>query len=199
MNLLFTLLALAMTWGFDDGKAGKPPTGFEFGAAEEGATGKWILREEPGTKGLVLSQEDETDDRYTVAVAKGTAFKDVRLRAKIKTRAGGYQAAGVVWRLKDPNNYYVARINPDEENINLYMFKGGKRHKLAGVSSKVLKPATWHTLLVEQKGPAIVVKVDGKTIIEHKDETFATPGKVGLWVKDDTVARFDDFQVEALK
>ena len=199
MNLLFTLLALAMSWGFDEGKAGKPPADFEFGAAAEGATGKWLLREEPGIKGLVLSQEDESDDRYAVAVAKGTSFKDVRLTTKVKTRAGGYQAAGVVWRLKDPNNYYAARINPEEENINLYMLKGGKRHKLAGTASKAIKPGTWHTLAVEQKGPAIVVKVDGKTVLEHKDETFTQPGKVGFWVKDDTVARFDELKVEALK
>src|SRR5689334_14894849 len=106
MHFALTLLLLSARWGFDDGKAGSPPPGFSFAAAEKGAVGKWVLRQE--AKGLVLAQEDKTDDRYAVAVAGDQSFKDVNLSARIKTQAGGYQAAGVVWRLKDADNYYVA-------------------------------------------------------------------------------------------
>jgi hypothetical protein len=197
MHLVLSLVLLSARWGFDDGKAGVAPAGFVFGAAEKGAAGKWVLRKE--ATGLVLVQEDKTDDRYAVAVAGDQAFQDVKLSARIKTEAGGYQAAGVVWRLQDPDNYYVARINPDEENVNLFIFVAGKRKKLAGVASKALKPGAWHTLLVEHVGPAITVSVDGKKLIEAQDTTYAKPGKVGLWVKDDTVARFDDLQAEAAK
>ena len=201
MHLVLSLVLLSARWGFDDGKAGNAPTGFVFGAAEKGAAGKWVLRQETsgGAKGLVLAQEDKTDDRYAVAVAGDQAFGDVKVSARIKTEAGGYQAAGVAWRLQDPDNYYVARINPDEANVNLFVFVAGKRKKLAGVDNKALKPGTWHTLAVEHIGPAITVLVDGKKLIEAKDTTYAKPGKVGLWVKDDTVARFDDLQAEAPK
>jgi hypothetical protein len=209
MSWVLTLAVLAGSWSFDEGKAGSPPSGFAFAAAEKGAAGKWVLRQAVGGdgksdgkaagKGLVLVQEDKTDDRYAVAVAGEQAFGDVKLSARIKTQAGGYQAAGVVWRLKDPDNYYVARINPEEENVNLYVFVGGKRRKLAGVSSTAIKPGTWHTLSVEHVGPAIVVSVDGKKLFDAKDTTLAQTGKVGLWVKDDTVAQFDDLAAEPAK
>ncbi len=205
MSLVVTLVLFAASWGFDDGKAGSPPNGFAFAATEKGAVGKWVLRPASGAdgksvgKGLVLSQEDKTDDRYTVAVAGDQAFGDLKLSARIKTQAGGYQAAGVVWRLQDPDNYYVARINPEEENINLYVFVGGKRRKLAGVATTAIKPGTWHTLTVEHVGTAITVSVDGKKQFDAKDTTLAQTGKVGVWVKDDTVAQFDDLAAEPTK
>jgi hypothetical protein len=201
MHLLLTLVLLSARWGFDDGKAGSPPAGFVFGAAEKGASGKWVLRPAAkGTeKGMVLVQEDKTDDRYAVAIAGTDAFQDVKVSARIKTEAGGYQAAGIAWRVQDPDNYYVARINPDEENVNLFVFVGGKRRKLAGIPTKALKAGSWHTLAVEHVGSAITVSVDGKKLIEAKDATYAQPGKVGLWVKDDTVAQFDDLEAAPAK
>ena len=181
MNLLLTLVLLSARWGFDDGKTGSPPSGFTFGAAEKGPGGKWVLRPDgdgkAGKEGLVLAQEDKTDDRYAVAVAGDSTFQDVKISARIKTQAGGYQAAGVVWRLKDPDNYYVARINPEEANVNLFVFVGGKRRKLAGVPSTTIKADTWHTLAVEHVGPAIVVSVDGKKLIDAKDTTYARPAR----------------------
>ena len=199
MHIFLTLVLLSARWGFDDGKAGDPPRGFSFGAAEKGAAGKWVLRKGVDCKGLVLAQEDKTDDRYAVAVAGDQAPGDVKVSARIKTTAGGYQAAGVVWRLKDPDNYYVARINPDEQNVNLFVFVGAKRRKLAGVPSKKLKPGTWHSLVVEHVGPAITVRVDGEKLIEAKDTTYPQAGKVGVWVKDDTVAEFDDLEAQPAK
>jgi hypothetical protein len=199
MSLVLTLVVLAGSWGFDDGKAGSPPTGFTFAAAEKGAVGKWVLRPTDAGKGLVLVQEDKTDDRYAVAVAGEPALQDLKISARIKTKAGGYQAAGVVWRLQDPDNYYVARINPEEENVNLFVFVAGKRRKLAGIPSKAIKPDTWHTLAVEHVGSTITVSVDGKKVLDAKDTTLAKTGKVGLWVKDDTVAQFDDLAAEATK
>jgi hypothetical protein len=197
MHITLTLLLFTARWGFDDGQAGKPPSGFTFGAAEKGAAGKWVLRK--ADKGLALVQEDKTDDRYAVAVAGEQAFQDTKVSARIKTQAGGYQAAGVVWRLQDADNYYVARINPDEENVNLFVFVAGKRKKLAGVPSKALKAGNWHTLAVQHVGPSIVVTVDGVKLIEAQDSTHAKAGKVGLWVKDDTVAQFDDLDAQPAK
>lgn len=197
MYIALTLLLLSARWGFDDGQAGKAPAGFTFGAAEKGAAGKWVLRK--GDKGLVLAQEDKTDDRYAVAVAGEQTFQDTNVSARIKTQAGGYQAAGVVWRLQDANNYYVARINPEEENVNLFVFVNGKRTKLAGVPTKALKSGSWHTLAVTHVGADIVVNVDGVKVIEAKDTTYAKAGKVGVWVKDATVAQFDDIEAQDAK
>ena len=37
------------------------------------------------------------------------------------------QATGLVWRYKDPDNYYIARTNALEDNVVLYKILGGKR------------------------------------------------------------------------
>jgi hypothetical protein len=79
------------------------------------------------------------------------------------------------------------------------VFVGGKRRKLAGIPSTAIKPDTGHTLAVEHVGSTITVSVDGKKVIDAKDTTLAKTGKVGLWVKDDTVAQFDDLAAEAAK
>jgi hypothetical protein len=124
-----------------------------------------------------------------------SSFRDVRLSARVKT-LGGYQGAGVVWRYKDPNHYYVARINPEEGNVRVDVVVEGKRRKLGMTDLKDLKTGVWHTLAVEHKGAAITVKVGDKVVIEATDETLAQAGRVGLWIKDDTLAQFDDLDVE---
>ena len=48
-------------------------------------------------------------------------------------------------------------------------------------------------------GRQITVSVDGKKVMDAKDTTYAKTGKVGLWVKDDTVAQFDDLTAAPAK
>ena len=37
------------------------------------------------------------------------------------------QAAGLVWRYTDPDNYYVVRANALEDNVVLYKVEKGRR------------------------------------------------------------------------
>lgn len=46
----------------------------------------------------------------------------------LKTNAGKKdQGGGIVWRYQDANNYYIARVNPLEDNFRVYKFVAGKR------------------------------------------------------------------------
>lgn len=47
------------------------------------------------------------------------------------------QAGGVVWRLKDANNYYIARANALEDNVTIYHVVAGRRTEKGRARVKV--------------------------------------------------------------
>ena len=97
---------------------------------------------------------------YPLALRDGTSIKDGFAEVKFKALAGSEdRAAGLVWRAKDADNYYVVRANALEDNVVLYKTVGGARSPLdivgrkGGYGVKVAVPANqWHTLRVEFAG-----------------------------------------------
>ena len=57
----------------------------------------------------------------------------------------------------------------------------------------------WHELTVEVRGDHFEISWDGQKVIDVRDHTFSTPGKVGVWTKADSVTYFDDLSVEPLQ
>jgi hypothetical protein len=106
----------------------------------------------------------------------------VSVEVKYKAIAGSVdQAGGIVLRYR-PENYYIARANALEDNIDLFKTVDGKRLKLAEFPIKVTGKE-WHTLGFTAKGAHLTVTFDGKVAGEADDTTFPGPGKVGLWTK----------------
>ena len=102
-----------------------------------------------------------------------------------------------MWRYKDAGNYYVARMNPLEDNYRVYKVVAGKRTQLGSVDVKV--PAgQWHTLRVVQKADRIQCYLDGKSQLDVKDDTFPDAGKIGLWTKADAQTDFADLKAKGL-
>jgi len=104
------------------------------------------------------------------------------------------QGCGLVFRLKDPDNYYIARANALEDNVRLYHVVKGSRRQFAGWNGKV-SSGTWHDLAVEVVGDHFQVFYDGKKVIDAHDKTFAEAGKFGVWTKADSLIHFDDLTV----
>jgi len=183
---------------FESDAVGSPPAGFEFGRTGGGAEGRWVVRVEKGaTTNHVLVQEsaDRTDYRFPLAVLKEGAFKDVTLSVRARPLSGEVdQGFGLVWRYRDPNNYYVTRCNADEDNCRIYHVVNGSRRQFGGQDVKVAK-SMWHTLKLEATGNRFVVTYDGNRVYDGTDETFKEAGRVGLWTKADSVIEFDDFVV----
>jgi hypothetical protein len=184
---------------FESDAIGSPPAGFEFGRTGAGSEGKWLVRvERGGTSNHVLVQEsaDKTDYRFPVAVLKEGAYQDVVLSVRARPLAGEVdQGFGLVWRYRDPNNYYVARCNALEDNCRIYHVVGGRRRQFGGQNIKVAK-STWHTMKLEATGNHFVVFHDGNRVFDGTDDTFKDAGKVGLWTKADSVIEFDDLRVD---
>jgi hypothetical protein len=144
---------------------------------------------------VAQTSADKTDYRFPLLIADEGSFRDLDISVKFKAVAGSVdRAGGLVFRLRDANNYYIVRANALEDNYRLYHVVNGRRVQFAGANFKVTSGA-WHELRVEAVGSKFVCYYDGAKKIEASDETFKDAGKVGLWTKADSVTYFDDLRV----
>jgi hypothetical protein len=207
---LFLCTSFAQVFSFDKDLEGKPPTGFSHALTGKGSPGNWVVQQDETARSqthvLAQTDADATSYRFPLCVCDKVAAADVDLSVKFKAVNGQKdQAAGLVWRFADTNNYYVVRANALEDNVVLYKVESGKRMDLKpkgadvkayGRNTKV-SSGEWHTLRVVASGKLFVVHLDGMKLFEVEDETFKEPGKVGLWTKADSVVLFDDFTVQS--
>ncbi|HMA54831.1 MAG TPA: hypothetical protein VKT17_10230 [Acidobacteriota bacterium] len=206
LSLFFGLSAalLGQVVNFDKDEAGKAPNGFVSGLTGKGKPGVWVVQRDPTAPSQpnVLAQTDANpvSYRFPVCVYDGFAATDVDLSVKYKPVSGREdQAAGLVWRYRDPNNYYIVRANANESNVVLYKVENGVRTDLPlvgkgrtyGMKAEI-PSGRWGVLRVVANGPLFEVYSNGVKLFEVKDATFPGPGKVGLWTKADSVTLFDD-------
>ena len=183
---------LAETVHFDKAETGKPPAGWTATKTGSGDA-KWTIEPDATapSKPNVLKQSGVAT--YPVCFKNDTSLKDGFVEVKFKPISGKEdQAGGVVWRLKDANNYYVARANALEDNVTIYDTVNGRRTERKRTNMKVATNQ-WHTIRVDFQTNHFTVTLDGKKAIEWDDVTFKDAGKVGVWTKADSVTLFDDF------
>src|SRR5512140_2960899 len=186
--LPFVLTTLVMaqnvTVNFNDQEAGKTPQGFSTALTGSGKTGNWIIvsDERDSSLGKVLAQTDmdPTGYRFPLCIYDGFSGKDVDLSVKFKPVKGKKdQAAGLVWRYKDKDNYYIVRANALENNVVLYKVENGKRSDLPlvgkgrtyGEKTRVASGG-WGTLRVVVKGEMFETYLNGTKLFEVTDKTF---------------------------
>jgi hypothetical protein len=200
MTGLMATASFAGVVDFDAEQAGKSPAGWTVTLTGKGEP-KWTVeKDDTATSNPnVLKQSGEAT--YPICIKNNAAIKDGFVEVKFKSVSGKEdQAAGVVWRVKDADNYYVCRANALENNVVLYKTEKGKRSTLDivgriggyGLDTPVAK-GQWHVLRVEFAGKKFAVFFDGKKLFEVEDPTFTDAGKVGMWTKADSVMLFDDF------
>lgn len=183
-------------WSFDSDSVGKAPRGFSFDRTGKGKQGIWVVQTEKDAPSApnVLAQIDpnSTNYRFPVAVANEPAFRNGKVSVRCKALSGKVdQACGLLFRYRNENNYYVARANALEDNVNLYRLQNGRRREIKSWRGNVTN-GVWHELAIAGKGDRLSVLFDGKKIIEANDKTFTDAGKIGLWTKADSVTYFDD-------
>jgi len=189
------------TLDFDKFETGKTPAGFSTALTGGGGSVFWLIQEDPtapsGGKVLAQTSTDKTDYRFPLCIYDKFTAKDVEVSVKFKAVSGKVdQAAGLVARFQDKDNYYITRANALENNVRLYKVVGGSRKQFAGKKMNV-SSGEWHTLKLEVKGKRFAVSFDDKLLFEADDDTFTEAGKVGLWTKADSVTYFDDLKIES--
>jgi hypothetical protein len=192
------------TVDFSDDVVGQPPKGFEFGhTAKAGAPGKWVVQVDGTSKYLAQVDPENTRSRFPVAVVSDLMTADVDLSVRFKPVSGRVdQAAGLVWRFQNEDNYYLVRANALENNVVLYKVEKGRRADLPvkgegrTYGKKAQVPSgQWSTLRVVAAGPRFEVFLNGSKLYDVEDRTFTQSGKVGLWTKADSVTQFDDLTI----
>lgn len=205
--LCVAMTASAQTFNFNRDKEGGLPKGFSTALTGQGKAGVWVVMKDDSspTQGNVLAQTDAdaTDYRFPLCVYDSLTAKDADISVKFKPVSGKKdQAAGVVWRYRDKDNYYIVRANALENNVVLYKMQNGKRQDLPvkgegrayGKRAPVPKNR-WSELRVATMGNLFTVWLNGRKLYEVEDGTFTEAGKVGLWTKADSVTYFDDLKV----
>jgi 3-keto-disaccharide hydrolase len=180
-------------WTFDDAAAGAAPATFVS------VLGDWKVQAEPTAPSQpnVLRQTGTFGNPdFPRIIVKDLTFTDLTVRVRCRPEAGSTdEACGLMFRLKDSENYYITRANALEGNVRLYRVVSGDRQQFASASQTVTAGA-WHTLEATARGKTLAVSWDGANVITADDDTFKS-GKVGLWTKADSVTAFDDFEATA--
>jgi hypothetical protein len=181
---------------FEGDTDGAAASAMRSALAGKGKPPSWVVR----------ADEARENDRYPLALLEGFEAKDVDLSVRFRAVKGFKdQAAGIVWRVKDPGNHYLLRVNALEGNVVLYKMQDNLRIDLPpvgrptdyGVEVK-FDPAAWHTLRVVARGDRFQADLDGSVLFEVVDATFPGKGGVGLWTKSDSVMAFDDLLAVSL-
>ena len=191
--------AMADKASFVNDTVGATPKGWTATMTGPGQS-KWTVEEDltAPSKSKVVKQSGRA--AYPLLLKNGTSVTDGFVEVQFKAVSGTEdRAAGVVWRAKDANNYYVVRANALEDNVVLYKTVDGRRSSLdivgrsGGYGAKVPVPADrWHTLRVEFAGSRFKVIFNAQAVFEVEDRTFSEAGQVGLWTKADSVTVFDN-------
>lgn len=186
---------------FDRDRVGQAPYGWTVETHGSGAR-RWEVRRDQSapTQPYVLAQTsaDSEEGGSPLAILNAVNLRDGDVSVRLKPIAGhGSQSAGVVFRYRDPDNYYVATADSTRQDVVVYKVKNGVRTPLLKPVKRDVPANQWSILKVSLGGDRIQVFMGHRRVLRVEDKTFRGPGKVGLWTGGDSVTYFDDFRVSA--
>jgi hypothetical protein len=202
-------LALAVSFGligsagkvinFDTATVGKMPPGWSAAVTNGGPLPKWqVLKDDSApTRPYVLARTSiDPANRSPLAILDVLAVRDGDISVRLKPLTGHPdEAGGLVFRYRDPNNYYLARANALDHTVRLFKVQNGQSIPLGAGARHDIPANAWSILKVSVRGNRFQVYVNHRRILQGQDETFNKPGKVGLWTDGDSITYFDDFRV----
>jgi hypothetical protein len=189
-----------LTIDFEDADVGKLPAGWSSAKTGKAEGSVWTIAEDktaPKGPKVLAQTASGPGSLFNLCIADKTRFADIDLTVSFKSVAGKKdQGGGPLWRYKDPNNYYVVRMNPLEDNFRLYKIVDGKRTQLATTPDDVVAAeGKWHTIRVVHQGNRIQCFFNDKKHFDLKDDTFKDAGKIGVWTKADAQTYFDNIVI----
>lgn len=197
---------------FQEGAEGRIPPGWESLLVGQGAAPDWkvvydtvpsafqpLTDQAPQVNRRgVLAQlsSDPTDERFPLILWSGDRFGDFTARLRLKFVSGKHeQLAGLVFRVTDSRNFYVARASALGNNVRFYKFVNGERSAPIGPEIKV-ESGRWHELTVRCEGNRIDISWNGQPAIPTLTDNSFVVGRIGLLTKSDTVAYFGDLRLD---
>ncbi len=194
-----TAAASAAELSFAVATPGALPPGWTAAQTGQGEGSVWEIVADPSAPddGKALAQISAGAPRpfFNLCVAEEPTLRDVVLTVAVKAVAGKIdQGGGPVWRYQDANNYYIARINPLENNYRVYKVVDGQRTELGSADVKV--PAgKWQTIRIVHRGDRLECRLNDKLLLDVTDDAIRDAGRMGLWTKADAQTRFAGIEV----
>ena len=185
---------------FDRDAVGKAPPGWTVAMTNRGGAPRWEVRLDSTapTQPYVLAQvsDDSRGGCYPMAILDRIRLRDGDVSVRVKPVAGREErAGGVVFRYRDPNNYYLARANAKGNSIAIFKVENGQRYQISRDVRHDIPSGAWSILKVSARGNRFQVYLNHRRILQTVDDTFGGPGQVGVWTVGDAVTYFDDFRV----
>ncbi len=158
---------------FETDDVGVTPKGWTATSTGKGDP-KWTTEQDQTAPSKLKIVKQSGWATYPLLLKDDTNIRDGFIEVKFKAIAGSEdRAAGLVWRARDANNYYVVRANALEDNVVLYKTVNGARSELDIVGRKggygvdISVPANqWHSLRVDFNGSRFRVLYNGKQLFE---------------------------------
>ena len=145
----------------------------------------------------IVRINDTSRGNFNLFWSPTVRFHNGSIEASIRAISGAIdQGGGLIWRVQDADNYYIARYNPLEKNLRLYYVKNGTRRMLADAPNLGIGSGEWFALRIVHHGERIQAWLNGKKLTETTDATFTNAGGVGVWTKADAASSFDNLAVK---
>ncbi len=210
--VVFTVITTGCTetrsqpsWNFEGTTDGDLPDGWVVEATnQKGDPAQWkVIQDATAPSGemvlALVSPPKKVGSNFNICWTESVIFQDGELEVDFKALKGRIdQGGGLMWRVKDKDNYYIARFNPLEDNFRIYYVHDGSRRKI-GDAHIALPAGKWHTMKIIQKGNKFEGYINGKKLVEGTNDLFSEAGGIGLWTKADAVTSFDDLEVKPLQ
>jgi Domain of Unknown Function (DUF1080) len=177
-------------WTFDKDESGKPLAGAQV------FSGTWEVRaaDDAPSKPNILAQTATAD--FPALRLGDKVYADLDATVRFKPVSGkDDQAAGIIFRVQDKDNYCILRANALEDNVIFFRYGSGSRSTLKEGSVKV-PSGQWQELKLEARGNRFRGFLNGQLVVETTDDAYKAGG-IGLWTKADSVTYFDDVRVSA--
>lgn len=180
---------------FDDDASGAPPPGFTFATARQQAAGRWLVRADGSNHYLTHLADPAASGGFSLAVLDTPHPAQMRASVRLKL-PDGERVGGLVWRYQDAENFYLAALDLNVQELALYRVVRGNRIRLDEEDDLELDAMAWHSVRVVHDEDDIRVSLGGIGVMRARDRTFTTGGRAGVWSGGGATAWFDDFRVE---
>ena len=145
--------------------------------------------------GLQNTSADKPGAILLGRAAAWPARRDVLVRTRVSADGGGI---GVVFRYRDPDNFYYFLMDADLRYRRIGRKVGGRYGELDGRAvdlSTGYTPGTTYEVAVAAVGGSLVVALNGEQVLAGHDDALPGAGRVGLLAWKNPTARFAGLSV----
>jgi hypothetical protein len=158
------------SWNFDADAEGALPEGAEV--LSQPRFGGWAVRAEADAPSPPNALCQTGMAEFPSIALSSTVYTDLIISARFKPISGVVdQAAGLLYRIQDADNYYILRANALEGNVNFYKYASGRR-SLMNEGRATVASGQWQELRVEAVGRQFRGFLNGDLVVEASDDDY---------------------------